>query len=201
MKKLTKQARQYYLSTRYSFTKTRKAFSMFKQEIARSENEVKGIIFEDYLRKTLFPISDYSLIHRTPSYNKVDCEDNIKLPDFWFESKKNKEYKIAIEAKFISKKSDWIKVCSQTQIERYKQFERFENMKVFIAIGLGGSPYSPTELFLPPIKSLNTSNGFHKYDYLNRFPIHHEKVTLEELSQFLNPTNLDNLKSTRPSYT
>ena len=65
-------------------------------------------------------------------------------------------YPFAVECKWRSEpKGDFIHFANDGQLERYKTFAKQENCPVFIALGIGGKPSSPAELYILPIQELN----------------------------------------------
>ncbi len=142
------------VKSRLIFTRTSKAFRAFVKEISKTDGTVKGDVFEDFARKKLFPKKRYKLIHRSPSYDKKDFNESLLLPDFIFGIE---DFSFAVETKYRKSLNDegCLSFCTGLkQLERYKQFEKNEGYPVFILIGLGGSPYSPSELFLLPASKL-----------------------------------------------
>lgn len=65
-------------------------------------------------------------------------------------------YHFAVECKWRSQtKSDFIRFANDGQLERYKAFAKQENYPVFIALGIGGKPSNPAELYILPVEELN----------------------------------------------
>ena len=62
-------------------------------------------------------------------------------------------YPLAVECKWRSAPAgDFIRFANDGQLERYKEFARTENIPVFIALGVGGKPGNPDELYILPIE-------------------------------------------------
>ncbi len=137
------------------FTKGIKALT---NELTKPNSFVKGEEFEEYVRKYVFPISDYDLIHKTHDFNSNNgdyVESSLK-PDFKFRDKKNGT-EFYVEVKWRSgfynreKKIEW---CNENQLRRYKAIDKKEN-KVFIVLGFGDKPIKPEEIILFPITGCN----------------------------------------------
>ena len=118
----------------------------------------KGDQFEKFVEDELFKASDYILVSRTNTFdqNKTRYAEDTLRPDFKFRCKKTAQ-EFYVEAKYRSgfNADNKIAVISYTQIERFKNLKREENIPVFIAIGYGGTPNNPHSVSLIPINELN----------------------------------------------
>lgn len=130
----------------------------FTNEVNKPNSFIKGEAFEDYVRKYIFPKSDYDLVHRTHDYNSNNgdyVESSLK-PDFMFRDKKNgKEF--YVEAKWrkgIYNRENKIEWCNDKQLKRYKAIDKNEN-KVFVILGFGDKPTYPKEIVIFPMKGCN----------------------------------------------
>lgn len=78
------------------------------------------------------------------------------------------ETKFAVECKyrkqFFNNGIEWAKEC---QIKNYQYFQKTNNTPVFVAIGVGGSPWQPDHLYLVPLNRLNYP--FVSKEYLEKF--------------------------------
>lgn len=83
--------------------------------------------------------------------------DTTTQPDIQLSLKlRGDSYPFAVECKWRSEpKGDFIHFANDGQLERYKTFAKQENCPVFIALGIGGKPSSPAELYILPILELN----------------------------------------------
>ena len=52
---------------------------------------------------------------------------------------------------------DGVEFATIDQLERYKNFEKKNNIPVFIAIGLGGVGAEPEQLFVVPLRDMRTN--------------------------------------------
>lgn len=83
--------------------------------------------------------------------------DTTTQPDIQLSLKlRGDSYPFAVECKWRAEpKGDFIRFANEEQLERYKTFAKQENYPVFIALGIGGKPSSPAELYILPIQELN----------------------------------------------
>lgn len=117
----------------------------------------KGDFFENFVADQLFITSAYDLIYRTNSYdqNKKRFAEYTLKPDFKFRCK-NTGKEFYVEAKYRSgfNSENKIEVISYEQIERFKTYQREENIPVFIVIGYGNTPDNPACISLIPLDEL-----------------------------------------------
>lgn len=129
-----------------------------KKKVIKPNSFIKGEEFENYIRKYLFPKSDYDLVHRTHDYNANNgdyIESSLK-PDFKFRDKKN-EKGFYVEVKWrmgVYNRENKIEWCNEKQLKRYKAIDKNES-KVFIVLGFGDKPTVPKEIVLFPLSSCN----------------------------------------------
>lgn len=83
--------------------------------------------------------------------------DTTTQPDIQLSLKlRGDSYPFAVECKWRSEpKGEFIRFANDGQLDRYKAFAKKENYPVFIALGIGGKPSSPAELYILPIQELN----------------------------------------------
>ena len=128
------------------------------------KNEQKGDNFERYVinlfilnnkpGKEYFTVIEWTRdINRKARDIKVKSDQNPDLTMCY----KGKEY-FAVECKyrakfFLSKERNGyvIKWSYPEQMKRYQQFQKEKNIPVFIVIGVGGSPTSPTTMYCLPL--------------------------------------------------
>lgn len=133
-----------------------KGIRALSDEIMKPDSFVKGEEFEEYIRKILFPISDYTLVHRTHDYrtNNGDYVESSLKPDFIFRDKKtNKEF--YVEAKWRAgfyNRNNRIEWCNYNQLKRYQEIDS-KDLKVFVVLGFGDKPQTPDEIVIFPISS------------------------------------------------
>ncbi|NOR74451.1 MAG: hypothetical protein GQ525_04775 [Draconibacterium sp.] len=85
--------------------------------------------------------------------------ETTQHPDLMLELKANGElHPFSVECKWkrYSKTND-IQFCSKDQFKRYKEFEANKNLPVFIALGIGGKGISPDNIYVVPLRFLNSN--------------------------------------------
>ena len=148
-------------------------------EATKEEGFVKGEDFENYIERYIFPEDKYDLIYRTPS-ETMNAERYIEsslYPDFQFRDLKTKR-KFWIEAKYRQDfYDDKIMWATNTQLRRYKEYNK--KPQVFIAIGVGGFGKAsfPDFLYIIPVNHIEYVGLYEsfldKYEIYNpetRFP-------------------------------
>ena len=132
----------------------RKGIRAFSDEISKPDSFVKGEEFEEYVRKILFPKSDYILVHKTHDYrtNNSDYVESSIKPDFIFRDKKSKK-EFYVEVKWrvgFYNRNNRIEWCNYNQLKRYQEIDK-EDKRVFVVLGFGDKPKAPEEIVLFPI--------------------------------------------------
>ena len=114
----------------------------------------QGRLFEEYV-KNLFSEKNFKL--KMWRKSRLIAPDtfisDISYPDLELVFIRNLHYPFAVECKwrkrFYKGKIDW---ATQNQINKYIEFDK--KMRVFIAIGIGGTPSNPEKLFVTPLLNL-----------------------------------------------
>lgn len=134
------------------------AISAFLKELFKPTPYLKGDDFEKCLRKKVYKKTDHDLLMKTHDFqeNNKDFIESSLYPDFLFRDKKSKLV-FYVEAKYRENtyqgKVNW---CKEHQLMRYKELDKV--IPITIAIGLGGRPYNPRQIFLIPLeKDLESS--------------------------------------------
>lgn len=127
-----------------------------------NSNEIskkKGDKFEQYIVKKFdkgfFKMKEW----RGDKYiDGLYAESNMN-PDLEYEFILNSfSSKFALECKFRQNLYNReVELAKERQIQIYKKFELERQIPVYIALGLGGNPEKPAELFLIPLKCLSTN--------------------------------------------
>lgn len=161
--------------------KLSKGIKALTNELIKPDSFIKGEEFEEYVRKFIFTISTYDLIHKTHDYNSNNrdyVESSLK-PDFKFRDKKSgKEF--FVEAKWrkgIYNRENKIEWCNQKQLRRYKAIDKNEN-KVFVILGFGDKPIKPEEIVLFPISGCNYNALFDSF--LDKYSFYVNKPVFSE---------------------
>lgn len=137
-----------------------------KEEIKDEFKELchkKGKDFETYTMDNLFPKETFDLLHVTPDAetNEKRYVESSRKPDLQFRDKKTGKI-FYVECKYRSslfnEKYEWTK--STEQAERYRNIEYLEEIPVYIAMGLMGTPENPKKVFLMPLKDIKYNAMF-----------------------------------------
>ncbi len=119
-------------------------------------NEKAGLDFEKFVVKKFSP--KYFVIKQWAGDKFVDgryAETSLE-PDLQLELKLNKKrYPVAVECKWRSSVyGEFIRFANDGQLERYQAFENRTGMPTFIALGVGGTPSAPKDLFIIPVSAV-----------------------------------------------
>jgi len=144
-----------------SQSKNRQAYSNGAPKSAyyKDENKAKGDAFENYV-VSLFDTTSGRFELKEWRSDKIASTGmyptSNKQPDLQFEFHGyNRTHKFAIECKwrsdFYLNGVDWAK---PHQIQNYLEYERKTRIKVFVVIGVGGSPNLPAKMYLAPLKNV-----------------------------------------------
>lgn len=149
-------------STHQSFTK--------KSSIDSYE---KGRLFEEHIislfNKRHFKVLEWNKAERD---SELWTSGNLSDPDLKLMFSRSKNYQFAVECKwrkrFYGEKINWAK---PHHIERYIEFARKKRIRVFIVIGIGGTPENPNELYVTPLDYIKYSTSVKRSDLpYNRKP-------------------------------
>lgn len=155
-----------------------------------------GQEFQIYVEKTIFPSPFYEIVYRTShsSYPKT-LADRI-WPDLVFKANFIEENPyFGIECKYHKTLYPKVYTLKKNEVEKFREFNKVENIPVFIIMGADRIPSNPESLFSIPFKDSNFSDDFslenHLYmqkDYLiSRFsvkcdyPLFYDKNCLSSL--------------------
>ncbi len=130
-------------------------------QVKKPASYVKGEAFQDFIRKQIFPLAEYAVLEKTPSFeaNWGDFIESTTNPDFKFRSRRTGGI-FFVEAKYRSVCPDrGIRWCKPYQWARYVATNK--ETPVFIVLGLGTYPSSPERVFLLPVQRIK---------YLRLFP-------------------------------
>lgn len=130
----------------------------------KDANKEKGDIFEKFIvqkfDKNFFTILEW----RSDKYIDGQYAISNKLPDLEFQFiTKGYQSRFAIECKYRKRyMNNQIEIARDYQINNYRKFETERKIPVYIVLGLGGKPSKPDELFLIPIKYINSNIIYYK---------------------------------------
>lgn len=136
-----------------------------------TESEQKGYDFEvwvkDHFDQNFFTLKEW----RGDKHDKGTYAESNRYPDMEWSfdfNKKDVHETFAVECKwrksFHNGSIEW---ASEENIEIYNKFAEDRNMPVFVVIGIGGTPKSPDDVYVVPLKSLRYP--FVKKEYLLGF--------------------------------
>ena len=136
---------------------------------ATMDEEDKGRAFEEFIVDK-FPRDRFNLVEwRSDKNSNGRFPESSRWPDLQLELKLQGEiYPFAVECKW--RNDFWkgiIEWARDAQISTYQEFQVSREMPVFIALGVGGSPSDPRDLFIIPLSHLYnkilTENWLKKY--------------------------------------
>lgn len=140
-----------------------------KRTVSAEISKEKGLKFEQNIvkkfDKAYFTLKEW---RGDKIIDGLYAESNLN-PDLVLEFRLNNFSTIfALECKYRKNLYNGaIELAMERQIRHYKKFEREKEIPVYIALGLGGNPDNPTELFLIPLKHLSSNKI--SYNYLSKF--------------------------------
>jgi hypothetical protein len=108
----------------------------------------------------MFDKKYFTIIHwASDKYVNGYYDQSNMNPDILFAFKLHgKTTQFAVECKWRQQLSqDGILWATTEQVERYKTYERTNNITVFIAIGIGGAAHAPNKLYAVPLRALKSN--------------------------------------------
>ncbi|WP_055412168.1 hypothetical protein [Nonlabens sp. YIK11] len=111
----------------------------------------KGLAFEDYVEKVLFPYNAYDLQHKTNGYeqNKERYVTNSRKPDFRFKCRlTGKEFHVEAKYRTNSFKERY-EILSDTQTTTFQEIHTTE-VPIYIVLGYGNTAEDPEYVSLIP---------------------------------------------------
>ena len=145
-----------------------------KRASIKEESKAKGNAFEVFIAKS-FPKEFYTLKEwRSDKYVDGLYADSNMYPDLEIEYKNGSvTARFAIECKFRSNLiNDAIELAKPRQLENYFKYASERCIPVFIAVGLGGNPSIPDEVFIIPLGEVR--NNLIRYQELCQYRVNHE---------------------------
>lgn len=138
------------------------------------ESVGKGHEFEKYVLD-LFEKNDFTYVTVTSDYASKSGAfvESSMNPDLVIRCKKSKQ-KFAVECKFRSNlywnkehKAGMLQWSSSAQMRRYREYQKEEDIPVFVVIGLGGLPANPECMFCIPLNEAKYADLFPSF--LNQY--------------------------------
>lgn len=139
------------------------ALIAFIKELFKPIAFLKGEDFEKCLRRKVFTKANFELVMKTHDFheNNKDYVESSLYPDYLFRDKKSGN-EFFVEAKYrehlYQGKVNW---CKEYQFRRYLKLSK--DVRVIIAIGLGGRPDNPKQIFLVPLDKIEYSGLYPKF--------------------------------------
>ena len=133
------------------------------------DEQHKGRTFEEFILDK-FPKDRFKLVEwRSDKVFNGRFPEASKWPDLQLELKlRSEKHPFAVECKW--RNDFWkgiIEWARDAQISSYQEFQVSKEMPVFIALGIGGTPSDPRDLFIIPLghlyKSILTEDWLKKY--------------------------------------
>lgn len=125
-----------------------------------SKDDGAGALFEKFISQK-FDMQSFQLIEwRSDKFHNGVYAKSNHLPDMEWEivHPLARKGRFAIECKYRSGYfNGGIELAKDYQFKNYKEYERKARVPVFIVLGVGGRPDSPDELFVIPLKNLNSN--------------------------------------------
>jgi hypothetical protein len=133
--------------------------TMHAPQTGTTDEEKKGRAFEEFIVDK-FPKDRFNLVEwRSDKMLNGRFPEASKWPDLQLELKlQSEKHPFAVECKW--RNDFWkgiIEWARDAQISSYQEFQVSKEMPVFIALGVGGSPSDPRDLFIIPLSHLYQS--------------------------------------------
>lgn len=126
----------------------------------QKSTEEKGIEFEKFIMKRFHKNKRFFAIKAVTADKGFDIDVRVDAnldPDLIVEFRRRDAKKLfAVECKWrkntFHNYVNW--ASNRGQIERYKKFAKKRDIPVFIALGLGGEPHNPKNLYVIPLEDI-----------------------------------------------
>ena len=154
-----------------------------KEKIELTSEEIskqKGVDFEEYMIQLLGKQKDIKFVGKVSDYHKngISALENFE-PDLKF---KHKGAPFAVECKWRkSFGNGYISWAKDRQIKNYNNYQKNKNEKVYVALGIGGEPSKPDQLYLIPLSVLKYETF--KEEYVTDFKIKEKAEIVKFLQQ------------------
>jgi hypothetical protein len=136
-----------------------------------SESAEQGYEFEKYV-VTKFDKNFFRFLHwNSDKYHQGIHMETTLYPDLVFEyHDKVKTIPFAVECKWWPALIDnAIRWAGSRQIDNYIAYQNKHNMSLYVAIGIGGTPEAPGELFIIPLHKIEKRQLYLTRGFLNQF--------------------------------
>ncbi len=159
--------------------------SMTPEELRHNQGELfQKYVIEMILAKKEF--FDWIDTTRDVKYGELYPKSNMN-PDLIIKFKHEKyhwEENLAVECKYrAGLKNNLVFIDEERKINNYKEFQKSQNIRTFLALGLGGSSSNPKNIFIIPIDEVKTHMDLNELaQYLNSKPYFYYDYNLKKLS-------------------
>lgn len=132
--------------------------------------KAKGDEFEKFIRRS-FNSEYFETIHWTSDkgVDGIYARSN-QNPDLVMQlNLKDVNFRFAVECKWRGKLpgNNEVELCRSDQLDRYKTYGKKNQMEVFIALGVGGKPEYPEQLYIVPLRYV--SHPVVKVNFLEKY--------------------------------
>ncbi len=129
-----------------------------KEQSDYEKNKKKGDDFEAFI---VSKFNKEKFVFKNWAGDKISngqYAESTTQPDLLYEWKGSaKNFPLWVECKWRSKAENGkLKFAYPKQLERYKNYEKEEGIPIFIALGVGGKPNKPEQLFLIPLRFIHS---------------------------------------------
>ncbi len=137
----------------------------YNKEITQLTPKQKGDLFENYV-VNLLP-ENYAIEHWRSDkiFNKRWAKSNsypdLEINKYNNNDRKGTPFTFSIECKYRSQfsKEGEITLGKEYQIYNYKKYAQKKRQKVFIALGIEGTPKNPKEIYLIPLSAIKQNQN------------------------------------------
>lgn len=149
----------------------------------------QGRIFEQFMVENLykkFELIGWScdkLVDKEISLDTTKYGSTIHNPDLLLRYKKSPWFILAIECKWTSEIEN-LKQLHKEQIQNYYKFERKEKVKVYMALGVGGTGDNPEDIYIFPLSGKIIKDKKIDIDLLDLYKIDKSKIDKELIKEF-----------------
>ena len=124
-------------------------------ELSKKEkgNQFENFVANCFTDRNIFRVLEWN--QGTTSTEGVYAESNVN-PDFKIKHKFSDSFECTywVECKYQTRRNNGALTFHDYQIERYRIIQRNSHVKVFMAVGVGGTPDAPASFYLIPLDSI-----------------------------------------------
>lgn len=141
------------------------------QKIEDLDSILKGREFENGI-VSRFDQHYFTLMHwRSDKTYKGIYPLSNQYPDLEYEYRDGKHIQpFAVECKWrAAYASGMLEWASSIQLENYISYQQKSRIPVFVAIGVGGTPMAPKDLFVIPLRDIKEEGMMLSYEFMSRY--------------------------------